>query len=128
MWHRSENLAFALILGGVADIALGTHASCIIKGVLQVRAQTCHRRFSILLPLPQLLLLLLLVRLRPPSPHETAFPLPCTRLRPPSGPPLQHCFVHHPWHGRTAFHGTILLPRGYGCERACRSWMRCRAQ
>ncbi|KAF5837172.1 P-loop containing nucleoside triphosphate hydrolase protein [Dunaliella salina] len=36
LWHRSENLAFALILGGAADITLGTHASCIIKGVLQV--------------------------------------------------------------------------------------------
>lgn len=36
MWHRSENLAFVLVLGGAADIAVGTHASCIIKGVLQV--------------------------------------------------------------------------------------------
>jgi len=37
LWQRSENLAFALVLGGEKEITLGTHATCNITGVLQVR-------------------------------------------------------------------------------------------
>ena len=36
LWHRSENLAFVLVLGGAADITVGSSATCVIKGVLQV--------------------------------------------------------------------------------------------
>jgi len=36
LWHRSDNLAFALVLGGAADISTGTGVECKIKGVLQV--------------------------------------------------------------------------------------------
>ncbi|KAJ9515099.1 hypothetical protein QJQ45_028891, partial [Haematococcus lacustris] len=36
LWHRSDDIAFALILGGAQEVAVGTGAECKIKGVLQV--------------------------------------------------------------------------------------------
>ncbi len=36
LWHRSDNLAFALVLGGAASISAGEGVECKIKGVLQV--------------------------------------------------------------------------------------------
>lgn len=36
LWHRSENLVFALILGGASLISVGEGVECKIKGVLQV--------------------------------------------------------------------------------------------
>ena len=36
LWHRSENLVFALILGGASLITVGEGVECKIKGVLQV--------------------------------------------------------------------------------------------
>lgn len=36
LWHRSDNLAFVLILGGASLIEVDTGVQCNIKGVLQV--------------------------------------------------------------------------------------------
>ncbi|MEW5319158.1 MAG: hypothetical protein WDW38_010327 [Sanguina aurantia] len=36
LWHRSDNLAFALVLGGAQRISVGEAAECRLKGVLQV--------------------------------------------------------------------------------------------
>jgi len=36
LWHRSANLAFALVLGGAASITVGEAVECKIAGVLQV--------------------------------------------------------------------------------------------
>ena len=36
LWHRSDNLCFALVLGGDAALSVGAGVECKIKGVLQV--------------------------------------------------------------------------------------------
>ncbi len=46
LWHRSDNLAFVLVLGGASAISVGTVAECKIKGVLQVSACTHQARHS----------------------------------------------------------------------------------
>jgi hypothetical protein len=38
MWHRSDNLAFAIIMGGGAGVCAGEGVECKIRGVLQVGA------------------------------------------------------------------------------------------
>lgn len=36
LWHRSDNLAFALILGGAFNVSVGEGVECKVKGILQV--------------------------------------------------------------------------------------------
>lgn len=36
LWHRSDDLCFALLLGGASEVAPGTGVECKVKGVLQV--------------------------------------------------------------------------------------------
>jgi hypothetical protein len=36
MWHRSDNLAFAIIMGGGGAVTAGEGVECKIRGVLQV--------------------------------------------------------------------------------------------
>ncbi len=44
LWHRSDNIAFVLILGGASAVNVGTGLECKIKGVLQAsRRANCTR-------------------------------------------------------------------------------------
>ena len=48
LWHRSDNLVFALVLGGASMITVGEGVECKIKGVLQVftRAMASSKHHS----------------------------------------------------------------------------------
>ena len=37
LWRRSDNVVFALLLGGAGLVAVGDGVECRVKGILQVR-------------------------------------------------------------------------------------------
>ena len=37
LWRRSDNVCFALILGGANNVTAGDRVECRLKGILQVR-------------------------------------------------------------------------------------------
>ena len=37
LWRRSDNVCFALILGGAHNVTAGDRVECRLKGILQVR-------------------------------------------------------------------------------------------
>jgi hypothetical protein len=39
LWHRSDNLAFAIVAGGASNIQPGEGVECKVKGILQVCAR-----------------------------------------------------------------------------------------
>lgn len=42
MWRRSDNICFALLLGGDESISVGERVECKIKGILQVGSRACR--------------------------------------------------------------------------------------
>ncbi len=73
LWHRSDNLVFALILGGAYAVKAGDRVECKIKGVLQVRLMTAQHQHRDRESIDRLLLEEPSLCLRPPRRSGTIF-------------------------------------------------------